>query len=77
MRNETNKENNMENNAAVFAVSIGENCEGGTIAGIFASLESARTFCENNNSGDWEEMDSDEWVSGCDRMIIEKYKVEA
>ena len=77
MRNEPNKENKMENNATVFAVSIGENYEGGTIAKIFASLEGARSFCENNNSGDWEEMDSNEWVSGCDHMIIEKIKVEA
>jgi hypothetical protein len=80
MRNTTNEEKNMENNSAVFAVSIGENHEGGRIDKIFASLARARSYCRDHkilNSGGWSEIDFCDWSDGCNFMIIEKIKVEA
>ena len=64
----------------VYAVSIGENHEGGRIDKIFASLARARSYCRDHkilNSGGWSEIDFCDWSDGCNFMIIEKIKVEA
>ena len=64
----------------VYTVSRGECHQGGEVQKIFSTLESARAHCLNEISQSkeaWKEMLFCEWVTGCDFMIVEKFKVEA